>query len=59
MNILRRAVLPIVLSICSDQHLVWADDDQPEQDDPPGRVARLQYQTGIGLHSAARHGVTG
>src|SRR6185369_526694 len=55
MNILRRAVLPLIVLFALTSTLVWADDDQPEQDDPPGRVARLQYQTGS--VSVQPHGV--
>src|SRR4030095_10750600 len=41
MNILRRAVLGAFLLLMLTTSLVWADED-----DPPGRVARLQYMTG-------------
>jgi hypothetical protein len=40
MNILRRAVLATFFVLTLTASLVWGDDD------PPGRVARLQYMTG-------------
>ena len=40
MNVLRRAVLAVFFVLTVTASLAWADDD------PPGRVARLQYMTG-------------
>jgi hypothetical protein len=46
MNNFRRVIWAVIFTLSLTTVLAWAQDDEPEKGDAPGRAARLQYLSG-------------